>query len=225
MSVDAIACTDVWKVYRVGRRIVKALRGVDLRIAAECIVVLRGASGSGKSTLLNLIGGLDAPTKGVVTVLGTSVAEMGRAERGAFRRHNVGFVFQELVLVPHLSALENVALALAFDHPRATALARSAYLLGELGLDERLNHRPGELSYGERQRVAVARATARAPRILLADEPTANLDDTNAERVLAALQALRRTGAAVVVATHDPRVESIADRVITIQAGSLGQLP
>ena len=221
MPEPVILCREVWKLFRLGDRIIKALQGVSLSVPAQSIVVLRGASGSGKSTLLNLIGGLATPTRGEVAVMGTEISALGRAERGAFRRSNIGFVFQELVLVPHLTAIENVALAMAFDGKRPVALAAALELLGNIGLAERTEHRPAELSYGERQRVAIARAAIRKPRIILADEPTANLDDENAERVSRIFTELRNAGTTLVIATHDPRLEVHADRIVRIEGGQI----
>lgn len=221
MSEPMVVCKEVWKLFRVRDQIVKALQNVTLTVDANTTTVLRGASGSGKSTLLNLIGGLAIPTRGTVVVAGTNLSALSRSERGAFRRHAVGFVFQELVLVPHLSALENVALALAFDEKRSTALALATELLERVGLGARLDHRPAELSYGERQRVAIARAAIRSPKVILADEPTANLDDDNAERISCLLGELRDKGAAILIATHDPRLEGGADRCIRIEAGQM----
>jgi ABC-type lipoprotein export system ATPase subunit len=217
----AVVCTDVWKIFRKQDQIIKALKGASLTMKPGSIVVLRGASGSGKSTLLNLIGALDVPTTGAVSVLGTDLGALGDTERGAFRRHHIGFVFQELVLVPHLTALENTALALAFDHPRIEALQKGTELLRDCGLGERLNHRPAELSYGERQRVAVARAAMRTPKIILADEPTANLDDVSTERVVRIFTALRDAGTSLLIATHDPRLEQCADEVRVLEDGLL----
>lgn len=222
MSDDpVIICRDAWKLFRVRDRIIKALMGISLSLPARTIVVLRGASGSGKSTLLNLVGGLAAPTRGEISVLGTEISSLGRAERGAFRRNNIGIVFQELLLVPHLTAIENVALAMAFDEKRPIALSAAADLLCRVGLEERMDHRPAELSYGERQRVAIARAALRKPRIILADEPTANLDDENAERVSHIFSELRDAGAAILIATHDPRLEAHADRIVQIEGGQI----
>jgi len=214
-----ISCQNVWKIFRIRARIIKALQDVTLEVRPGTMVSLRGPSGSGKSTLLNLIGGLSLPTTGEVRVADTDVAALGRAERGAFRRAHIGYVLQELVLVPHLSALENVALALAFDTDRRSAVSRSADLLDQVGLSDRSDHRPRELSFGERQRVAVARAAVRNPRIILADEPTANLDDANADRVIAMFRTLREGGTAIVAATHDPRLAAAADGTFSFDCG------
>lgn len=219
---DAIAAHGVWKIFKQGRRVVKALQDVSIDVPVGAFVALRGSSGSGKSTLLNIIGGLDVPTTGEVTVLTTALAGMSQSERGAFRRRNIGFVFQELTLVPHLNALENIALALAFESNDTKQVRQLALtLLESFDLADRADHLPRELSYGERQRVAVARAAIRNPRILLADEPTANLDDRNAERVAQMFADLRDRGTTIVAATHDPRLEARVDRVIRIENGRL----
>jgi ABC-type lipoprotein export system ATPase subunit len=221
-TVSAVSSRNLWKIFKQGRRVVKALQDITLDVVAGEFLALRGSSGSGKSTLLNIIGGLDIPTTGQINTLSVALGGLNQAERGTFRRRNIGFVFQELTLVPHLTALENVALPLAFEtggakHARAAALK----LLDQFDLGDRADHLPSELSYGERQRVAISRAAIRAPSILLADEPTANLDDANVDRVWRIFLDLRDKGTTIISATHDPRLEAHADRVVRIEGGQL----
>jgi len=207
-------------VKRYGR--IEALRGVSLAVAASELVAITGPSGSGKSTLLNLIGSLDRPDAGTITVCGEPVPEPRHAVH--FRRHMVGFVFQDNLLLPYLSAQANVEAALlatAGLHPRERH-ERSAELLAEVGLADRANHLPSELSGGQRQAVALARALANGPRLLLADEPTGALDSESAKRALDLLARLRELhGMTVIVVSHDPAVADRADRVVHIVDGQV----
>jgi len=219
----AVSVRNLWKIFKQGSRIVKALQDVSLEVPPGEFLALRGSSGSGKSTLLNIIGGLDIQTKGEAETLSATLSSLGAHDLGAFRRRNIGFVFQELTLVPHLTAIENVMLPLAFEAGKARARPLAEDLLQQAGLADRSTHRPRELSYGERQRVALARAVIRDPRVLLADEPTANLDDANVDRVWRILAALREAGTTIIVATHDPRLEAHADRIVRLEQGQLRQ--
>jgi putative ABC transport system ATP-binding protein len=219
----AISCQGVWKVFKAGRRIVEALVNVSFDVQEGEFVCIRGPSGSGKSTLLNLLGALDLSTRGSIVAFGRSYESLTNQERGTFRRTKIGFVFQELTLVPHLTALENVALPLLFDGiPRSRLNEIASKLLGDVELAERMDHLPAELSYGERQRVAVARAVIRRPALLLIDEPTANLDAMNVNKVCRIFERLKEEeGTTIVAATHDARLEESADRVLGLVQGRL----
>jgi putative ABC transport system ATP-binding protein len=207
--------------FRVGDAGVRALAGVDLEIRAGELVAIAGPSGSGKSTLLHLLGALDRPDRGRVLLEGRDLAALGERERTLLRRRRLGFVFQGFHLVPVLSALENVELPLVADRaPRRERRERAAAALERVGLAHRLGHRPDRLSGGERQRVAVARALVHAPRAVLADEPTGNLDSENAARIFGLLADLgRAAGATVVVATHDGALLERAPRVVRLRDG------
>ncbi|HUA12508.1 MAG TPA: ABC transporter ATP-binding protein [Solirubrobacteraceae bacterium] len=202
---------------------IKALRGVSLCVQPSEFVTITGPSGSGKSTLLNLIGSLDKPDSGTITVGGVPVP--APADAVAFRRHVVGFVFQENLLLPYLSAQRNIEAALvATGHDRRERQARSAELLAEVGLADRGHHLPSELSGGQRQSVALARALANEPRLLLADEPTGALDSVAGARAMDMMESLRtRHGMTVIVVSHDQSVAQRSDRVITIVDGLVQQ--
>ena len=196
---------------------VRALEGVDLEVARGEWVSVMGPSGSGKTTLLNILGGLDRPTSGELYVDGTDVTALPRKELARFRRETVGLVFQQFHLVPYLTALENVMLAQYFHSMADEAEARAA--LEAVGLGERLHHLPAQLSGGEQQRVCIARALINQPKIILADEPTGNLDAANEEIVLDIFRQLHAQGHTLVVVTHDARVGRLADRLITLEHG------
>lgn len=216
------------KHYRIGHEDLHVLRGVDLTVAdGEWLAVL-GASGSGKSTLLHLMGGLDTPSDGGVRFREAALFALSTAGRDRFRNRHVGFVFQFYHLLPELNVLENTMLTPMIGRPlwrwpgEKTSLRRAAaQLLERLGLGERLKHRPRELSGGERQRVAIARALINSPDLLLADEPTGNLDRGTGERILDLLAELHRAGQTLVMVTHDPAVAARADRVVELEAGVL----
>jgi len=181
-----------------------------------------GVSGSGKSTLLNLLGGLDTPSAGEVIVSGRPLTNMVERERSLWRNQNLGFVFQMHHLLPEFSALENVAMPARIGGlSKAAAAERSQHLLDQLGLSDRVTHKPAALSGGERQRVAIARALVNSPTCVLMDEPTGNLDPATAEQVLAAMQTLRTNETAFVVVTHDPEIARRMDRQLTLVAGRL----
>jgi putative ABC transport system ATP-binding protein len=196
-----------------------ALDGLSLDVARGEWVAIMGPSGSGKSTLLNLVAALDTPTSGTITIAGVAVHALGERDRARFRRETVGLVFQQFHLVPYLTALENVMLAQHFHSMADRGEATAA--LARLGLEARLDHRPGQLSGGEQQRVAIARALINEPALVLADEPTGNLDAENEALVLEAFEKLRVCGHAIVVVTHDDTVGARADRVIRLEHGRL----
>jgi putative ABC transport system ATP-binding protein len=216
--VEAIG---VRRDFPMGSTVVHALDGVDLRIARGELVAVRGRSGSGKTTLLSLIGGLDLPTAGQVFVDGQSVSDMSQAELVELRRRKVGFIFQAFGLLSILSAAENVEvpMRLVAADPRERD-DRVAVLLELVGLGDRARHRPHELSGGEQQRVAIARALANRPQLLLADEPTGQLDSGTGQAVMNLLRGIVRSeGLTAVIATHDPSLLDIADRVVELRDG------
>jgi putative ABC transport system ATP-binding protein len=200
---------------------VDALRGVDLSIARGEFVALVGPSGSGKSTVLNLIGGLDRPTGGQVWINGTELSSSDERTLTRHRRQHVGFVFQSFNLLPRLTAQENVALPLMFSNvPEKEREARARALLARVGLEQRLSHRPTQLSGGEQQRVAIARALVSEPALLLADEPTGNLDTASGAEIMALLKELNQErGLTLLVVTHDAEVAAFADRVVSLRDG------
>ena len=212
------------RVYRTGPAEVKALAGIDLQIRAGEFLALVGVSGSGKSTLLHLIGGLDTPSSGRIQVMGRELSRLSHFERALYRRSVVGFVFQSFHLVPSMTAEANVALALTFQGTfGGERKKRTAEALQRVGLQNRANHRPGELSGGEQQRVALARAIVHRPPLLLADEPTGNLDRNNATEVLDLLRQVNRDlGTTVILVTHDEESASrYADRLVRLRDGKL----
>ena len=216
-----IAVQSLEKVYGHGDQAVTALAGVDLTIDDGEFVAIIGQSGSGKSTLLHLLGGLDSPTRGEVTIDGTPLSRMSDDELTIFRRRRIGFVFQFFNLLPTLSAEENVGLPLALDGQRARAIApRVEAALTQVGLAHRKRHRPDEMSGGEMQRVAIARALVVEPALVLADEPTGNLDSATGEHILGLLRdANERQRTTVVLVTHDRQAAAYARRCITVRDG------
>lgn len=203
-----------------GHQITRILQGVDLTVDAGEWVAIMGASGSGKSTLLHILGGLDLPTTGTVTVAGTRLDQMGESARAVWRKTHVGYVFQAYNLLPELSAVGNVALPLRLDGiKRGAARIRALELLSELGVEEQADHSVAELSGGERQRVALARAVALEPTVLLADEPTGALDTEAGDMVMRMLAARNERGQTIVMVTHDHRVAAMADRMLLLSDG------
>src|SRR5258708_5057388 len=215
---------DLKKHYRMGASTVRALDGVSLTVEEGEFVGLLGTSGSGKSTLLNLIAGLDRPSDGSLRIFDQDLAQMSSAELSLHRRRNVGIIFQSFNLVSTMSAAENVALAMMFAGvPRGAREGRAAGLLETIGLGGRQQHRPRELSGGEQQRVAIARALANSPHLLLADEPTGNLDSRTTGEIMALLQQLNaRDGKTIIMVTHDPALaEKYAHRIVTMLDGTV----
>ncbi|HEX5590835.1 MAG TPA: ABC transporter ATP-binding protein [Candidatus Limnocylindrales bacterium] len=219
----AVVASGLTRDYPSGDSVVHALRGVDLAVGRGQLLAVRGRSGSGKTTLLNLLGGLDRPTAGMVTVDGHTISTMSEDQLVEVRRHTIAFIFQSFGLVPILTAAENVEVPLRLVRAEPAARdQRVAELLELVGLGERARHRPHELSGGEQQRVAIARALSNRPRLLLADEPTGQLDSETGHRIMLVLRSVvRAEGITAVVATHDPMMIDVADRVVELRDGHL----
>ena len=222
MSEPILACRNLSKIYRDGEKTVTVLTSLDFSLLAGESVAIVGRSGSGKSTLLNLLGGLDGPSSGSVSVSGREMALMTENERCDWRNQQLGFVFQFHHLLPEFTAVEAVAMpARIAGLDRDKAIEKAASLLAQVGLEERLHHRPNALSGGERQRVAIARALVNRPSCVLMDEPTGNLDPESAEHVLDLMVSLERDDTAFVVVTHDMRIAQRMNRVMTLTRGAL----
>ena len=217
-----IELKNVHKVYPMGEVSVPALRGINLTIHPGEFVAIMGPSGSGKSTLMHLLGCLDLPSDGVVQLDGKDINTLDEDTLAQIRGKKVGFVFQTFNLIPTLTAQENVELPLFFQGvPREKRRARAAELLRKVGLDGRLHHKPAQLSGGERQRVAIARALANDPEIILADEPTGNLDSESGKAILELLAQLHREGKTIILVTHNPEAAAYAQRIVRIRDGRL----
>ena len=218
-----VQVSGAWKLHKLGDEVVKALVEADLTVLPGEFVCLMGPSGSGKSTLLNIIGGLDRPTKGTVVINGTDTATLTESQFAALRHDTVGFIFQSYNLIPFLSAVENVELPLMFEPYDRQALRRRALELLELvGLGHRVDHSPTKMSGGEQQRTAIARSLISNPKLILADEPTANLDHRTGETVVRLLRDLcSDLGVTVVASTHDPTVADEASRVVRMKDGAI----
>lgn len=218
-GVTVIETQALTRTYVMGDSEVGALRGVDLSVAAGEFVALMGPSGSGKSTLMHILGCLDTPTSGRYLLEGRAVDRLSADERASVRNRRIGFVFQTFNLLPRLTALDNVALPLAYQGRDAQAREQAASALEHVGLSKRALHRPTEMSGGQRQRVAIARAIVADPAIIFADEPTGNLDSATGEEIIELLVGLARAGRTLVVVTHDAHVASFADRVVNMRDG------
>lgn len=218
-----LECRAIIKTFVEGGQTLRVLDGIDLVIGRAERIAIVGPSGAGKTTLLQILGGLDDPTSGSVRVFGRDLAGLGSAERGRLRNQALGFVYQFHHLLPEFTALENVAMPLLIRRlPLAEVEERARALLGRVGLGQRLTHKPGELSGGERQRVAVARALVTGPAVVLADEPTGNLDQRTGDRVLEQMLALNaELGASLVIVTHDEEIARRMQRVLRLEDGAL----
>ena len=215
-----IQTSDLSKTYQMGTEIIRALQGVDLTVADNEYVALMGPSGSGKSTLMNLLGCLDTPTSGTYSLGGERVDRMTDAELAKIRNQKIGFVFQTFNLMPRLSAQDNVALPLVYAGvSRARRAERAADMLDAVGLGDRMHHKPNELSGGQRQRVAVARALINDPSIILADEPTGNLDTKTSIEIMALFDDIHARGNTVMIVTHEPDIAEYAHRVVRMRDG------
>jgi len=225
-AVLAVETQDLWRIYKLGHHLeVNALRGVNLEIQTGQFMVLKGRSGSGKTTLLNCIGGLDRPTRGVVRVFGSEVNIQTESELTHFRRKQVGFIFQSFGLTPTYSAIENVELMLQVNGlPYRKRHERALQVLNLVGLEKWIHHRPDEMSGGQQQRVAVARALANGPRLILADEPTGDLDTTTAREILALFRRIvQEEKVTILLASHDPLVEAYVDKVLNLKDGRIDE--
>jgi lipoprotein-releasing system ATP-binding protein len=222
-----LAGADLVKEFIQGGSVLQVLRGASIEVRRGERIAIVGASGSGKTTLLQLLGGLDLPTRGTVSIAGLEMNRLDDAERGRLRNRAVGFVYQFHHLLPEFSALENVAMPLLVRRVRPeTAREQAASILTRVGLAQRLTHRPSQLSGGERQRAAVARALVTRPNLVLADEPTGNLDGANASQVFELMLELNREmGTSLVIVTHDERIAARLDRVLTLTEGVLVERP
>jgi putative ABC transport system ATP-binding protein len=218
-----ISLQGVSKLYKVGRSQIYALRDVSLDISQGDFVVVTGPSGSGKSTLMNLIGFLDTPTSGKIFLRNNEINGMVEGELARIRGEEIGFVFQNFNLIPRINALENVLLPMTFTRkvPNIQRKSRAGELLKRVGLEGRLYHRPAEMSGGERQRVAIARALANNPSLILADEPTGNLDSDTGREILELFKSLNEEGRTLIVVTHNPMVSSYSKRIIQLRDGTI----
>ncbi len=218
-----IELEDVWKTYQMGPTQVHALRGLNLTVYKGEFLSIMGPSGSGKSTAMNMIGCLDIPTKGVIRLDGKNIATMSESALAQIRGRKIGFIFQKFNLINTLTAKQNVMLPMIFQHvPRAERERRAEELLRLVDLGERMNHRPTELSGGQQQRVAIARALALEPAVILADEPTGNLDSSTGETVMEFLKKLHKEkGTTIVLVTHDEHVAMHADRIAYLSDGRI----
>ena len=220
---NVIVVEDLWRTYDMGlEQQVQALRGISLRIKHNEYVAIMGPSGSGKSTLMNLIGCLDTPSKGKYWLNGQLVSELDDDQLARIRNKEIGFVFQTFNLLARATSLHNVELPLIYNGtPAAARIARAKESLINVGLESRMNHKPNELSGGQRQRVAIARALVNSPSIILADEPTGNLDSKTGDEIMALFDDLHAQGNTIVVVTHEPDIAEFAHRIITIRDGAI----
>ena len=223
MDEPIVSAREVHKRFQLGNVEVHALRGIDLDVMPGEMVAVMGPSGCGKTTMLNCLSGLDDFDSGEVQVEGTSLRSMSDRQRTTYRAHRMGFVFQTFNLLPVINAVENVELPLLVGGMRTSdARRRASEVLEQVGLGDRLHHRPGELSGGQRQRVTIARALANDPALVWADEPTGNLDSTSANDVLALMRRLnQQNGQTFVIVTHDPAVGALCDRIVRMQDGEI----
>jgi putative ABC transport system ATP-binding protein len=214
---------DVWKIYQLGKVELPALKGVSLEIEQGSFVSIMGPSGSGKSTLLNMIGCLDVPTKGNLFLKGKNVLSLSESQLAKLRGSTIGFVFQEFNLLPNLDILENVMLPMIFQKmPKEKRKERGVRILKDVGLENRISHQPAELSGGERQRVAIARAFANDPEMVIADEPTGNLDSVTGKKIMELLSDFhKKEGKTIILVTHDQNVAAYSQEVVNIKDGQI----
>jgi putative ABC transport system ATP-binding protein len=220
-----IELKDVWKIYRMGDVEVPALRGLTLEVYPHEFVAVMGPSGSGKSTAMNMVGCLDVPTRGEIYLDGVNISQLEESDLAQIRGKKIGFIFQKFNLMPSLTAMENVMLPMTFqDISRYQREKRATELLTEVGLEKRMHHKPTELSGGEQQRVAIARSLANDPEVILADEPTGNLDSKRGREIMEMLTELHETnGKTIVMVTHDNSLSKYADRIIHLIDGKTKQ--
>ena len=223
MVIPLIKLENIWKIYQLKRRELVILKSIDLEIARGSFTVILGPSGSGKSTLLNVIGCLDVSTKGKVYLEGKDLSQLSESELARVRGKKIGFIFQQFNLLPHLNSLENVSLPMIFQGTsEKKRRERAESILSSLGLKERINHKPAELSGGEQQRVAIARALANDPEIIVADEPTGNLDSVTGKKIIDILVNLnQKQNKTLIMVTHDNYVASFSKEVIRIKDGEI----
>ncbi len=223
MPKPIIKLENIWRTYQLGKTEVHALRGLSLEIFPGTFVTIMGSSGSGKSTLLNMIGCLDFPTKGKVYLKGKNISEMPESQLSQFRGKTLGFVFQDFNLLPNLTAVENVMLPMVFQGiPLVERKKKAENLLERVGLKQRMSHQPSELSGGERQRVALARAFANDPEVIVADEPTGNLDSITGKMIMENLKDFhKKEGKTMVIVTHDPKIAEYAEKIVNIKDGQI----
>ena len=222
MSTSIIEASELRKTYQIGEVQVHALDGLDVRIEKGAYIALMGPSGSGKSTLMNVLGCLDTPTSGEYVLNGNDVSSLSDDELAEIRNKEIGFVFQTFNLLPRYTALENVALPMIYAGvPKVERLQRAERVLKKVGLCDRMDHRPNELSGGQRQRVAVARALVMNPSIILADEPTGNLDSVTSDGIMELFSEINKDGNTVIVVTHEEDIAAHAERVIRLKDGKI----
>ena len=221
---DSIISLDgVWKTYKMGEIEVNALRGISLGINHGEFVAITGSSGSGKSTMMNLVGCLDLPTKGSIFLEGKDISQLSESDLAQIRAKKIGFIFQQFHLIPTLSAIENVMLPLEFqDNPTDAARKRAEDILKKVDLGDRMDHLPSQLSGGQQQRVAIARSLANNPEVILADEPTGNLDSVSGSNIMEMLQGFwKREGKTIIMVTHDLKLAEYAKRVVQLKDGQI----
>ncbi|TET84871.1 MAG: ABC transporter ATP-binding protein [Candidatus Nealsonbacteria bacterium] len=223
MAEPIIKLENVWKIYQLGKVELIALKRISLEVAPGAFVTIMGPSGSGKSTLLNMVGALDSPTRGKVFLKGEDISLLTEDQLSQLRGKTIGFVFQEFNLLPNLTAIENVMLPMIFQGtPLEKRKEKAKELLISLGLEDRISHQPAELSGGERQRVAIARAFANNPEMVIADEPTGNLDSITGKKIMEVLVDFhQKQGKTIVVVTHDPHIAEYSEEIVNIKDGEI----